>query len=49
MVKDYNKAMYLNSVTMLKDSVVEFCYIESGVAVQENCILSNLHVPVSSI
>ncbi|XP_065903265.1 fucose-1-phosphate guanylyltransferase-like [Dysidea avara] len=36
------------SVTMLKDSVIEFCHIESGVAVQENCILSNLHIPANS-
>ena len=30
-----------------KGCVVEFSYIEKGVSIQENCILSNLHIPVS--
>ena len=36
----------LCSVTISKGCVIEFSRIEKGVNIQENCILSNLHIPV---
>ena len=39
--------LFSYSLAISKGCVIEFSYIEKGVSIQENCILSNLHIPVS--
>ena len=38
--------IFLCSVTISRGCVIEFSCIEKGVNIQENCILSNIHIPV---
>ena len=41
--------MFYNRSCIEPGTVIEYCILEEGVSIGRNCLLSNLHVPVSFI
>ena len=40
--------LWVNSISVSAGSVVEYCTLEEGVEIGQNCIVSNLHVPAGA-